>query len=284
MGLLMGRAKQSVDDSVSLFPFLSILACIIGILVLMITAITLGQIGQDNAAAADDTEAIKAQEEAKARVDEYKRLRAQAAEDLKRAEELEVLVQNASQVEKNLADLKAELKALEDKRAALTSKLKSDEVEAAEKLAEAERLKKQIEELQKQLPALLKELEKLKAELAKRTGPPEEAQVRILPSGSGQDLKATFVECSQASLVFYEGEKEIRVPIAQAGSSKEYAALLNKVKAEPKATVIFLVRPDGVATYNTARGIARSRGVLNGKLAIAGQGKIDLSMFKDQTL
>ena len=96
--------------------------------------------------------------------------------------------------------------------------------------------------------------------------------------------RAAFVECAQASLVFREGDEEIRIPIAQAGSSKEFAALLSKVKAEPDGTVIFLVRPDGVATYNTARGIARSRHVLNGKLAIAGQGKIDLSMFKDQSI
>jgi seryl-tRNA synthetase len=280
----MARAKQSVDDSVSLFPFLSILACVIGILVLMITAITLGQIGKDSAADADDPEAVQAQAEAEARVEEYKRLRAQATADLQRLKELEELVQNAEQVQKNLAEVQAELKALEEKQAASTSKLKAEEAEAAQKLAEAERLQKQIADIEKQLPSLLKELEKLKAELAKRTGPPEEAQVKVLPSGSGQNMKAAFVECAQASLVFHDGDKEIRVPIAQAGGSKEFAALLNKVKAEKGATVVFLVRPDGVATYNTARGIARSRGVLNGKLAIAGQGKIDLSMLKDLSI
>lgn len=279
----MARAKQSVDDSVSLFPFLSILACVIGILVLMITAITLGQIGQDTVKADDNEEAIQAAAEAAARVEEYKRLRAQATADVARLKELEELVQNADQVRKNLEQVRAELAALEAKRSESTAKLKAEEVELADKLAEIERNTKQIEELKKQLPDLLKQLEKLKAELAKRTAPPEEAQVRVLPSGSGKDLKATFVECAQASLVFMDGDKEIRVPIAQAGSSKEFAALLNKVKAESGRTVIFLVRPDGVATYNTARGIARSRGVLNGKLAIAGQGKIDLSMFKEQT-
>jgi predicted RNase H-like nuclease (RuvC/YqgF family) len=276
----MARAKQSVDDSVSLFPFLSILACVIGILVLMITAITLGQIGQDTVQAADAAEAAKAEAEAQARIEEYKKLRAALAADLENAKQLESLVQNAAAVRKNLEEVRAELKTLEAKRAATTSKLEKEELERADKLAEANRLKNQIAALEKQLAPLAEQIKKLRAELAKRTAPPEAAQVKILPSGSGTDLDATFVECAQASIVLYEEGKETRVPIAQTGSSKEFAALLAGVKAKKNGTVIFLVRPDGVGTYNTARNIARGRGVLNGKLAIAGQGKLDLSLFK----
>ena len=44
--------------------------------------------------------------------------------------------------------------------------------------------------------------------------------------------------------------------------------------------MIFLVRPDGVGSYNLARSLARSSYVTNGKLAIAGQGKLDLSKFQ----
>jgi hypothetical protein len=53
-------AKQNIDDAVSLFPFLSILACVIGILILMITAVALGQIGKDKAPVEDaaDVEAV----------------------------------------------------------------------------------------------------------------------------------------------------------------------------------------------------------------------------------
>ena len=42
----MAKARAKNDD-VSLFPFMSILVCVIGILMLMITAIVLGQIGKD---------------------------------------------------------------------------------------------------------------------------------------------------------------------------------------------------------------------------------------------
>ena len=80
----MGK-KQSVEDSVSLFPFLSILACIIGILVLMIASITLSQIGRDEPAPSDNTAAAKkAAEEAKQRVEQYKAARATIQLDRKR--------------------------------------------------------------------------------------------------------------------------------------------------------------------------------------------------------
>ena len=39
----MVRRRRSAEETVSLFPFLSILACVIGVLTLMITAMALGQ-------------------------------------------------------------------------------------------------------------------------------------------------------------------------------------------------------------------------------------------------
>ena len=44
----MARRPQVEDDDVSLFPFLSIIAAVIGVLTLMIAAVTLGQMNQDD--------------------------------------------------------------------------------------------------------------------------------------------------------------------------------------------------------------------------------------------
>ena len=46
----MGRRRKSDAESVSLFPFLSILACVIGVLTLMITALALGQMDTEEVA------------------------------------------------------------------------------------------------------------------------------------------------------------------------------------------------------------------------------------------
>ena len=55
--------------------------------------------------------------------------------------------------------------------------------------------------------------------------------------------------------------------------------LLDRVADNDKATIIFLVRDDGLATYELASRIARSRYARNGKLPVIGQGRIDLSLF-----
>lgn len=276
----MGK-KQNVEDSVSLFPFLSILACIIGILVLMIASITLSQIGRDEPAAADSTAAAKkAAAEAKQRVVQYKTARATIQLDRKQLKELRQAADRSKAMRSVLQETRAEFQALQALHKPSADNRRREEEELAKHQTELERLAAEIARLEQQLKPLQDQQDKLKVELDKRKAPPEEAHVRILPSGSGVDLKATFVECAAASVVLYDGPEPVRIPMGQLGGSAEYQQLLDKVKQLEKGTVIFLVRPDGVDSYNAARNLARSSYVTNGKLAIAGQGKLDLSMFQ----
>ena len=273
--------KQSVEDSVSLFPFLSILACIIGILVLMIASITLSQIGRDEPAAADNSAAAKqAAEAARQRVEQYKAARATLQVDRKQLKDLREAAERAQVVRSLLEELRVEHQALRAQQQPSEDERRRAEEELAKLQAELDRLAAEIARLEQQLKPLQDQKAKLTAELDQRKAPPEEAQVRILPSGSGVDLNATFVECAAASVVLYGGPEPIRIPTGQLGGSGEYRQLLDRVKQTEKGTVIFLVRPDGVASYNAARGLARSSYVTNGKLAIAGQGELDLSVFQ----
>ena len=45
------------------------------------------------------------------------------------------------------------------------------------------------------------------------------------------------------------------------------------------ATVIFLVRADGLSTYYAASKLCDDRSIRNGKLPVAGDGRVDLSRF-----
>ena len=54
----MGRRPTDNDNEVSLFPFLSILACIIGVLTLMISTLALSQMDNDVVAAAEEFERV----------------------------------------------------------------------------------------------------------------------------------------------------------------------------------------------------------------------------------
>jgi hypothetical protein len=279
--------KANIDDSVSLFPFLSILAAVIGILVLMITAVTLGQVGKDNPKAqADAAEAAKAAEEAAQRAAEYKRLREQAKADqeavkdlLAKIAKIEIAQRDAATMAANIAAAKKELAELQASTAANADAAQKRQVELAAKQARLEQLLKENKELEDRLKPLAEQLAKLKEQVAKLSAPPEEAQVQIKPSGSGSNLTPIFVECAAESIVLHDRPQPLRIPRAQLGGHAEFLKLLDKVKADKDATVVFLVRPDGVGTYNAARGVARGRSVTNGKLAIGSQGKLDLSLF-----
>jgi uncharacterized protein YlxW (UPF0749 family) len=272
--------KQSVEDSVSLFPFLSILACIIGILVLMITAIALGQIGRDTPSATqDEAAAQQAALEAQQRLEQYRAARQSIERDREQIPILRGSLAELKLLQARLEALRRQLAALEAQNKTVTDTHRRAQDELLRHQAELERLAPQIKQLEQQVPPLQTERDRLRAELAKRQAPPEEASVLVQPSGSGRDMNPTFVECAAASAVLHDGPTPVRIPTAQLAGSAPYLQLLEKVKNTDKGTLVFLIRPDGVGTYDTARHIARSNYVKNGKLAIGGQGKLDFTRF-----
>jgi len=265
----MAKRRRRAKQSISLFPFLSILACVIGTLTLLITALALGQMDTDEVASGLRLDYLKRQ--IKKNEDLIERLRAEIAK----------VESNADDVQKQLADAMVELERLKRLKEIAFKKMENPEepeieIPTVDTEAHKQRIAQMEEELQKQ-----EEMKsQLLAELKERKKPPEEAEVIIQPGGSGVDLEPTFVECAASGIVVYEGEEPRRVRGAELNSDEGFLALLDRIAAQPKATVIFLVRDDGLGTYYAARAVARSRYARNGKLPVIGHGKIDLSMFK----
>ncbi|MFO0905096.1 MAG: hypothetical protein U0939_18970 [Pirellulales bacterium] len=280
--------KANIDDSVSLFPFLSILAAVIGILVLMITAITLGQVGQDSPeATASAEEAAAAAQAAKERAAKFKSLRDQTKADAAVVADLTRRLQDAgeqnydAQVQaQTLAQLQQEINDLQAARdkAIEANQQRAQQLSTAQTQLQA--LTAELKQLDDRLKPLLEQLEQLRKQVAERKSPPPEAQVQVRPSGTGGKLRPYFVECAGASIVLHDRSEPLRIPTAQAGSHPEFLALLDRVQSTPDSTVVFLIRPDGVGTYRTAKAVARGRSVTNGKLAIGSQGKLDLTLFR----
>ncbi|MFH1918445.1 MAG: hypothetical protein ABIP48_00965 [Planctomycetota bacterium] len=252
-------AKQKIDESVSLFPFLDIMACLIGILVLLITAATLAQIGRD----AEDTADAQAEAKAEARVTEYRAVRKSLIAQTEEQKQLQELVEQTEAARQELEQLQAEVARLEAQRAAAQQQI-------------AEMLQPETEE---KLEELQRQLVELRTLLANRKEAAE-SQIQIVPSGSGYGLAPVFVECAAGSVVLHDQDEPLQIPVGKLAAHKAYLNLLDNVKQQSKGTVVFLVRPDGAASYNTARNIARRRYVTNGKLAVAGHGKLDLSLFQ----
>lgn len=256
----MARQPTSNEDDVSLFPFLSVLACIIGTLTLMIAALALGEMDNETVISSEQYEQVQ------------QRLTTVRAE----VDQLKKLTAGASDRRRELAAARASLKALEQRIAA--AKKESGEVEPAEPMPEID-----LPALEKELAELADQVKKLEQLVAQRNRPPEEAEVVIKPGGSGVDIDPRFVECRSDSIVIYADKEPLRIPKSQIGQDANFVGLLEKVAKSPRASVVFLIRDDGIGTYAAARGVAQAHYAKNGKLPVLGHGKIDLSLFEPKS-
>lgn len=256
----MSRHAPSDEDDVSLFPFLSILACIIGTLTLMIAALALGEMDNETVVTSEQYERVQQQlTKVRAAVEQLKK---RSARDDDRHVELSAA--------------RASLESLQARLAAVVQE--SDNTEAAEPLPNID-----LPAMQDELSELTEKIKKLEQLVQQRNRPPEEAEVLIQPGGSGLDIDPRFVECRSDSIVIYSDKEPLRIPKSQIASHETFLALLDQVAKKPRASVVFLIRDDGIGTYSAARGIAQAHYAKNGKLPVLGQGRIDLSLFEPES-
>jgi len=264
----MARRRQA-EERVSLFPFMSILACLIGILTMMIAVSVI--VNQRKAGMA---------EEDFQRATENRQMEAQIARKKEEIAELE---------EKNQAA--AELAKLQDRiirlRDTLDELAKAAPDEGDEELQRMlEMLVEETRRLRREQPSLEKRVEQLKAELAKLEKQPEPREsVKITPGGFGArpPRNLFFVECNSTGVILRGPEGETVISTAALRESIEFREFCARAKKAPDSMVLFLVRRAGNDSYNWAAGLAESLfEVRHGKLPVPNEGEIDLSLFNLQ--
>jgi hypothetical protein len=265
----MGRRRRDEGDTVSLFPFLSVLACVIGVLAMLVVALALSQVTKDDPA---DAQEHKKTEE---RLVRFREVQTKLKVDLK---ELEELRKRVAELEKLHKAKLAQLEALKKKNTERAKQLEK-EMELVRLVTDIEFVKKRVTGLDEDIKKLKEENKNLQAELNRRKNPKAMATVTVRPGGTGVGSKPKFVECTAASIAIYTNEPPTRVRIADLRASMAFTNLLAAVSANTNLTLVFLVREDGASAYYTASRIATEAGVKNGKLPIMGQGNIDLSLF-----
>jgi hypothetical protein len=264
----MAKLRREEGQNVSLFPFLSILACVIGVLTLLITSMALSQMN------------TKSEDEKVRRAEDYVALRKRLPKARTRADELRRLIAAAREVRQDLDRLRAE-------RDRLKKMLSGDDTDRASLIAqlkaEIQRLQARIKELQDEIEERQELMKPLQEELASRQEAPESTVV-IQPSGSGRasSIDPTFVETNATGLAVYQDKKIHRIPRGDIPKDPTFEKLCQQVAASQKGIVIFLIRSDGYGTYSHANNVARSRGARTGKLPVVGQGHIDLRLFKKE--
>ncbi|MFK7910687.1 MAG: hypothetical protein AB8F34_08790 [Akkermansiaceae bacterium] len=267
----MARRRAVSDEKVSLLPFMSILACLIGILTLLISvSMVINQRERDG----------------------------YTEEELERAKQNNQLIRTDKKVRQEIAKLQqrlkkekktvAELQQLENKKAALTLKLK-DLVDPKGKTDAqlqkiVENLKIEAKQLKTEQPKLDKRIKDLLAELKKRKiKPKENNSVVIRPPGVGRDVPRNlfFVECNSTGIVIRDrGEQKTIIATAAIPTNPKFAQFCNKVKGTRDSMVLFLVRRSGNSSYLWAAGLAETKfEVKTSKLPVPKDGEIDLTLF-----
>jgi hypothetical protein len=270
----MARRKSGEGDDISLFPFLSILASIIGVLTLLISAMALAQMDNETVARAEQYDKIRKLLEAcekdvddlKTRVDD---------KGIKAVAEIDKMQKEVAQAQLKLDELNQKMQEVQVQASGPKKKVEIPDYDAVIQGEAIGEMEAQQKELREQIAQLEKELED-------RGKPPVESEVSILPGGSGLGFDPVFVECAADSIVLHTTEEPQRIRRADLATEKAFVTLLDQVAESQKKSVIFLVRDDGLSTYRTARDLATAHESRHGKLPVIGQGRLNLGYFTKQ--
>ena len=257
----MARARVSAVPSVSLFPFLSILACLSGALVVMICVLTLVQAANSGTTAAKTNPLAKEMMDLQKQLAEFRSLTDNMT-TIEQAEKrmvlLQELVQNADTTDALRARLEAEIK----------------------------NMQVVIANLLNEKPRVQKEIDKLKEDLAERRIDPAQLKpaLRVQGGGSGFAVgrKLFVVEANSDSVLVHRSKDDrFRVAASTIGADKDYNDFLSEVAQNKNHLVLFVVRTDGWNSYVRGAGWAEQQFKLaTSKMPIPGQGKVDLSEFE----
>ena len=259
----MARRHRS-SPTVSLFPFLSILSCVIGTLTLLIAGLTVGEMSPPPEDLSRNLDRIQAQQSGL----EKKKL------------DLEDLIAKAEEVVRMLAAAREELARLEE----LKSKSAEDQAAIVKLLARINKLRERIAQLEIETSEREKRLAAANADLEKQQETNRRARDRVMlrPAGSGHDRIPAFVECFEKGLILNPDQKSIRRYVGLDGiaSSEKLRALCNSIKSRPKWIVTFLIRPGGVKSFEKARDAAEKTGVKYGYCPVPGHMILDFELFE----
>ncbi len=273
----MASRRKSSGDEISLFPFLSILACLIGALVLIIVVLVVAQAGKAEGRTPQEIKMAQ----------DFQRMEREIQERQKLDEELKKKIEE-------LQKLQEEVKLKEERWVKLRKLLDSSAEVQEQNLKISQQLQKELDDLlleiegmQKAMKESEKEIAALKAELEKRKVPEDKKvpPVVVQPSGSGMsdDTKVFFVEAAGGALKILSAWGEDYRLSSRADvvvSDHAYNYFLDEVAKNPKSLLLFLIRDDGQGAFNNGAGRAEGDyGIKVGKLPIPGKGQLDLAFF-----
>jgi len=269
----MPRPRRESSVRVSLFPFLSVLACVIGTLTLLISGLTVGAMGAAQEPPVDDAE-------------DYAPLREAVEKKRSQVSHLRKLIDEAEATVKALAEARAELERLQGQTG--TRGMESRQI--LDRLRRIAELRRRVAELEAELKAIQEQIQRLEETLREKG---KGTTIEIVPGirGGRSRVKSihTFVECTADSLIIHPERPHIgsaegtRLRIVGFARSKGWRDMIRRVRRRRDGIVTFLIREDGVRTFEAARKQAKLAGVRVAHLPLPGDGKVDLRQLPYRT-
>lgn len=251
---MAGRGQPKV----SLFPFMSILACTIGALTLLLVAMSLTAVGKTDAATRALVETKESNAIDRQRLDEE-------SEKLDRAEALWSKVDEAL-IARGLA-------------AGLSQSTIDLEMEGARHRTEVALALERIEEQTRELESERDSIETTIDVLESRR---ETLPILIDPTGLSRHLEPFFIECDSGGATAYRAKDDFQYFVSKddLSSSGDFGRYLRRVRAVPGALLVLLVRPDGISTSVRTEEVARASGIRVARLPLPGNGALDWSLLR----
>jgi hypothetical protein len=255
----VAKRRGRAELAVSLFPFLSILACVIGVLTLMIAALAL-----DEMASSSETHP--------GAIDEV-----ELAQLVGRIEVSSTKLGESLAQRRELTALRHQWQALGFDEDAAPEDL-ARQIKDRDQLAEIKRRRARIEA---EIEALRSAAQALETEIRDSAEASDDAPVQILPRGTGPPLAPYFVECGRGGVRIRkkDGSWSEQWNLDDMIDHGRFKVFLEQVRNRGSSTVIFLIRPDGVDTAERVQHLASTQYVRSGKLAIPGAGEIDFRRY-----
>lgn len=266
----MGRRRITDDGGISLFPFLSILACLIGVLTLMISVMTQTH--------SSDTAGQSEEEIARAR---------KRSNLITLAEGLEAELSKLDQRVRNERASATQLEEVRSKIATLRAQLQqltTQGKDPAEIQKRIEALQGELTKLRTSPEPLSKRIQQLQAEIKERKEAPEPPKsIEIRPRADwNRPSHVFFVECNgQGITLLIPNGKPVTVNSADIPKSGIYKDFLGKIKKVRDPMILYLIRRTGYSNYRWAAHEAIEKFELRtGKIPLPHEGKLDLSGFQ----
>jgi hypothetical protein len=238
---------------------MSVLACTIGVLIMLLVAMSLAAVGASDAS-------IRAYAETKELVDTDREAIAQERLRLDRAEAL------WSEIDAALEEL------------GLSSGLSSSSIERELERARSRTvLAARLAEIEEEERRLVEDSDSIETSIAVLESRRETLPILIDSTGLSRHLKPYFVECDSGGATAYRVSDDFRyfVPKEELSTSGDFGRYLRRVRAYPSALLVLLVRRDGIATMNRVHQVATAAGINRvARLPLPGEGELDWSLLR----